>query len=201
LRIAGERRGNKDEVRRTPARYNQGMGVKTLMTVSEFEHLPDDELRHELDRGELQSMPPASDEHGSVSAGIVILLGRFVKEHSLGRIYTADTGFVLGSDTVRAPDVAFVTRERAAVQRSFFRGAPDLAVEVYSPSESIPQLMRKVRQYLDAGCHTVWVVYPEEKQVHVIARSGEDRILSSGDLLEAPDLLPGFSVAVELLFE
>jgi Uma2 family endonuclease len=177
------------------------MGVKTLMTVPEFERLPDDDLRHELDHGALLSMPLASDEHGSVSAGIVVLLGCFVKEHSLGRVYTADTGFVLSPDTVCAPDVAFVHRERVAVRRSFFRGAPDLAVEVYSPSESIPQLMRKVRQYLNAGRHTVWVVHPEEKQVHVMTRSGEDRIVSSGEVLESPDLLPGFSVAIDSLFE
>ena len=61
--------------------------------------------------------------------------------------------------------------------------------------------MRKVRQYLDAGCHTVWVVHPEERQVHVMTRSGKDHIVSSGEILESPDLLPGFSVAIDSLFE
>ena len=64
-----------------------------------------------------------------------------------------------------------------------------------------PHLMRKVRQYLDAGCHPVWVVYPEEKRVHAVSRSGDDHILSSGDVLDAPQLLPGFSVAIDSLFE
>jgi Uma2 family endonuclease len=177
------------------------MGVKTLMTLKEFERLPEDDLCHELDHGEVVSMPPASDEHGDVCAEIVRVLRNFAKERGLGRVYGGETVFVLGPDTVRVPDVAFVVRERAALRRSFFPGAPDLAVEVYSPSESIPHLMRKVRQYLDAGCHTVWVVYPEEKRVHVVSGSGDDHILSSGDVLDAPQLLPGFSVAIDSLFE
>lgn len=129
------------------------------------------------------------------------MLRNFAKAHRLGRVYTGETAFVRGLDTVRVPDVAFVRMERAALRRGFFPGPPDLAVEVYSPSESVPQLMCKVRQYLEAGAHTVWVVYPEQKQVHVMSRSGEDRILSAGEVLDAPDLLPGFSVAVESLFE
>lgn len=177
------------------------MGAKTLLNVQDFERLPDDGLRHELDEGELISMPPASDEHGDVGAEIVTLLRTFAKKHSLGRVYTLDTGFILGEDTVRAPDVAFVRKERAALRRAFFEGAPDLAVEVFSPSDSVPQLMRKVQQYLRAGSHTVWVVYPETKQVHVFEAAKEDRILDANDILEAPELLPGFSVRVEALFE
>lgn len=177
------------------------MGVKTLMTRAEFERLPDDGQRHELDHGELVSMPPASDEHGDVCAEIVRVLRNFAKAHSLGRVYAGETGFLLAPDTVRVPDVAFVKQPRAELRRSFFPGAPDLAVEVYSPSESIPQLMRKVRQYLQAGCRLVWVVYPDERRVHVLGSAGEDQILSSGDVLEAPDLLPGFAAPIDSLFE
>lgn len=177
------------------------MGVKTLMTRRDFERLPDDGRRYELDHGELVSMPPACDEHGDVCAEIVRLLRNFAKANNLGRVYAGETGFVLGPDTVRVPDVAFVRRSRAELRRSFFPGPPDLAVEVYSPSESIPQLMRKVRQYLEAGCRLVWVVYPEQRQVHILGSAGEDRILSSGDVLEAPDLLPGFAALVDSLFE
>ncbi len=177
------------------------MGAKTLLTVQDFERLPDDDLHHELDEGELLSMPPASDEHGDVSAELVRVLRNFAKEHALGRVYTAEASFVLSPETVRVPDVAFVRKERAAIRRAFFQGAPDLAVEVFSPTDSVPQLMRKVRQYLDAGCHTVWIVYPETREVHVIERGGEDRILGPADTLDAPELLPGFSVPVGALFE
>jgi Uma2 family endonuclease len=177
------------------------MGAKTLLNVQDFERLPDDGLRHELDEGELISMPPAGFEHGDLGAEIVRSLRNYAKEHSLGRVCQADTGFLLGPDTVRAPDVAFVRRGRVLQRPGFFEGAPDLAVEVFSPSDSVPQLMRKVQQYLRAGSHTVWVVYPETKQVHVFEAAKEDRILDANDVLEASELLPGFSVRVEALFE
>jgi Uma2 family endonuclease len=178
------------------------MGVKTLLSVEEFERLPDDDLRHELDEGEVLSMAPASDEHGDVGAEFVFRLRGFVKEHALGRVYSVDAGFRLSKDVVRAPDVAFVRQERLGLghHRSFFPGAPDLAVEIFSPSDSVPQLMRKVRQYLEHGSQTVWVVYPETQQVHVFQSGAADRILEAGDLLEAPELLPGFSVLVGELF-
>jgi len=177
------------------------MGVKTLLSVEEFERLPDDDLRHELDEGELLTMAPASDEHGDVGAEFVFRLRGFVKEHALGRVYSVDAGFRFGKDIVRAPDVAFVRMERLGLghHRRFFPGAPDLAVEIFSPSDSVPQLMRKVRQYLEYGSHTVWVVYPETQQVHVFQSGAADRILEAGDLLGAPEL-PGFSVQVGELF-
>jgi Uma2 family endonuclease len=176
---------------------------KTSLSVEDFAKLPDDDLLHELDEGELLTMAPASDEHGGVEIEIARVLANFVKQHSLGRVYGSDTGFVLGPDTVRSPDAAFVRKARLSptYHRTFFPGAPDLAVEVFSPSDSVPQLMRKVRQYLKAGSHTVWIVYPETKQVHVFEAAGPDRILHPGDVLEAPTLLPGFSVPVASLFE
>lgn len=177
------------------------MSVKTLTTVEELAHLPDDGLRYELDEGELITMAPASEGHGGITAEVVRLLANFVREHNLGRVLTPDTGFRLADDTLRCPDIAFVRKDRVTGRWTFFQGAPDLAVEVFSPSDSVAQLMRKVHQYLKAGCHTVWVVYPETKQVHVLEASGSDRILDADEVLEAPELLPGFSVRVQSLFE
>ncbi|MBM3745377.1 MAG: Uma2 family endonuclease [Acidobacteria bacterium] len=177
------------------------MSVKTLITVEELAHLPDDGRRYELDERELITMAPASEGHGGLAAEVLGVLRNYVKEHSLGRVFSSDTGFRLADDTVRAPDVAFVRKERLTGRWMFFQGAPDLAVEVFSPTDSVAQLMRKVQQYLRAGCHTVWVVYPETRQVHVLEASGSDRILEAADQLEAPELLPGFAVTVAALFE
>ncbi len=177
------------------------MATKTSFSIAEFERLPDDGMRHELDEGELITMPPAGFEHGDTSVSIITVLATFVKQHGLGKVLSTDTGFVLGEETVRAPDAAFVRKERLVRTKGFFRGAPDLAVEVFSPSDSVPQLMRKVRQYLDAGTHTVWVFYPETRQVHMFESGKKDRILERDDTLEAPELLPGFSVKVDSLFE
>jgi Uma2 family endonuclease len=173
------------------------------MTADELEQMPDgDSVLIELDEGELITMPLAGADHGYRGIEITMILGNYVKNHKLGRVYAADTGFRLRDDTVRAPDVAFVRAERVSKPhgKGFAKGAPDLAVEI-SPSDSVPQLMRKVKQYLAAGCHTVWVVYPERQEIHVFEGSGVDRLLHAGDTMEAPELLPGFCVPVSDLFE
>jgi Uma2 family endonuclease len=180
------------------------MSSKTLLTADELEQMPDDDsVRLELDEGELITMPPGGFDHGDYESNIGSLLKYHVKKHKLGKVLIGETGFRLRDDTVRAPDVAFVRRERVAAVRShgFGKGAPDLAVEIFSPSDSVRQLMRKVKQYFAAGCHTVWIVYPEEREANALEASGADRLLKGDDLLEAPELLPGFSVRVADLFE
>ena len=137
------------------------MSAKTLLTADELELMPDDDtVQVELDEGELVTMPPAGEEHGDCETTIILILGEFVRTHGLGKVYTGDTGFRLSRDTMRSPDVAFVRKERVEAIRSkgFAKGAPDLAVEIFAPSDSVRQLMRKVKQYFAAGCHTVWIV-------------------------------------------
>jgi Uma2 family endonuclease len=180
------------------------MSRKTLLTADELELMPDDDsVRTELDEGALISMPPAGWDHGDSETEILAILRNYVKKHRLGKVLSGDTGFRLRDDTVRSPDIAFVRQERVAALQSkgFARGAPDLAVEIFSPSDSVAQLMRKVKQYFAAGCHTVWIVYPETQEVHVIEASGADRLLRREDTLEAPELLPGFSIRAGEFFE
>jgi Uma2 family endonuclease len=179
------------------------MSSKTLVTAAELERMPDDDsVRIELDEGEIISMPPAGMEHGDMGAELNLLLGLYVKQHNLGKVYLADTGFKLSDDTVRAPDVAFVRKARLAEVhcKGFGTGAPDLAVEIFSPSDSVRQLMRKVKQYFAAGCHTVWIVYPERSEIQVLDAAGGDRLLGLGETLDAPELLPGFSASVDRIF-
>lgn len=177
------------------------MATKTLLTVEQFERLPDDGMRHELDEGELISMPPTFGLHGKVLTETVYMLRSFVGPHSLGLVVT-DTGFRLSADTLRAPDVAFVKAERARALdlESRFESAPDLAIEIISPSETADEIAHKVGQYLRAGA-MVWVLYPKDRTVHVFESARNARILEGDDLLEAPSLLPGFSVPVSKFFE
>jgi Uma2 family endonuclease len=180
------------------------MGVKTMLTIEELGRLPNDEdLRLELDEGELIKTPPEGLEHGGIKAVILYRLCKYVKENPIGKVFPSDTGFVLGEGTLRSPGLAFVRKDRlpAVRQTGFFRGAPDLCVEVVSPSESGPQLMRKVRQYLKAGARTVWLVYPATREVYTCDAMGGDRILREDEILDAPDLLPGFAVRISELFE
>jgi len=180
------------------------MSTKTLLTADEFELLPEDDSDFvELDEGEVITLPMATERHGHVESTIIALMYGYVKPRKLGRVYTGDTDFRLSADIMRKPDIGFVRQERVlnlAGDRAI-PGAPDLAVEIFSPSNSFPQLMRKTRQYFAAGCHTVWIVYPETREIHVIEASGGDRILHAGDTLDAPELLPGFSVPVSEIFE
>jgi Uma2 family endonuclease len=180
------------------------MSTKTLVTADDLELMPDDDsVQIELDEGELITMPLAGWDHGDRENHIAFLLTLHVREHQLGKVFTGDTGFRLSDDTVRAPDVAFVRKERVESIRSkgFAKGVPDLAVEIFSPSDNVRQLMRKVKQYFAAGCHTVWIVYPERREINVLEASGADRLLTASDTIDAPDLLPGFSVPVAELFE
>jgi len=172
------------------------MATRTLLTLEQFEQLPDDGMRHELDEGELIStMLPTVGIHGKVQTKIVRLI-----PESLG-LTLVESGFRLTSDTVRAPDVSFIRSERAAQMdlNRRFEGAPDLAIEIISPPETAEDIVHKVSQYLNAGA-IVWVVYPKQRAVHVYESSKNARILEAEDLLECPTLLPGFSVRVADIF-
>ena len=107
------------------------------MTAAELIRLPRGRHRYELVKGELLTMSPSGEEHGAVIVNLTLLLGQYVKANNLGVLYAAETGFKLESDpdTVLAPDLAFIRRERVGIRSKGYRcGAPDLAVEVLSPS-------------------------------------------------------------------
>jgi Uma2 family endonuclease len=176
------------------------MASKTLLTLEQFEQLPDDGMRHELDEGELVSMPPTAIIHGKIQSRTATVLTNFVDRRSLGIVVT-ESGFQLSYETVRAPDVSFIPAHRITEANldGRFEGAPDIAVEIISPSESASDIAHKVEQYLHAGAE-VWVVYPRSRTVHVFEPSKSARVLEAADLLESPTLLPGFSVRVSELF-
>ena len=182
------------------------MSTKTHLTIEEFEKLqPEEGFRYELDEGELVTMTFPSARHNLVGGNIYRVLWQFAQQHSLGTVFPSGTGFLLSVEppTLRGPDVCFVRAERAAkidVDENKIPGAPDLAVEVFSRFDTGKAMSRKVQQYLKAGAHTVWVVYPDTKEVNVIDKSG-DRWLDASDTLDAPELLPGFSVPVASFFE
>jgi Uma2 family endonuclease len=161
--------------------------------------------RCELIRGELIRMSPAGSEHGRVVANITVPLGMFVKQHSLGTVFGAGTGFRIGRDpdTVRAPDVAFVTAQRlgAKLAPGFFPGPPDLAVEVLSPGDRAGEVLAKVQDWLEAGCRAVWVADPRTRTVTVYRSPSDIVVLGKSETLSGGDLLPGFSLSASEFFE
>src|SRR5687767_3198613 len=143
-----------------------------LMTAEELLRLPDDGMRHELIRGELRTMPPAGWGHGRHSMRAAVSLDAYVEAHELGEVVGSDTGFVLTRtpDTVRAPDVAFVRRDRlpsSDAQAGYYVGAPDLAIEVISPNDLYAEVNAKVAQWLAHGTRLAFVVNPRRLTVAV----------------------------------
>lgn len=166
--------------------------------------LPDNERRDELEAGWLISEPLPSLLHDQVRRRLERILEVAVATHRLGEVF-GEAGFVLARnpDTVRGPDLSFVTRERlVGIDYSrFFEGAPDLAIEVLSPSNRPYQVRAKVADYLAAGCRLVWVVNPARRSVTTYRTVLDPRVLGADDALECEDLIPGLSIRVESIFE
>ena len=177
---------------------------KTMLTAEELLHLPT-AGRLELVRGELYEMPPAGARHGDIASEIGALLRGHVKAHQLGRVFAAETGFIVqrDPDTVRAPDASFVAMNRlppGELPIGFLELAPDLAVEVVSPGDTTREVLEKVEDWLRAGTRLVWVVYPATRTV-TVHRSLEDvSELSGSDMLDGQGVVPGFSCQVRNLF-
>jgi Uma2 family endonuclease len=164
----------------------------------------DEPGRHELVRGRFRTMSPASPWHGAVAMRIGIRVGAFVEQHGLGLVFAADSGFLLARDpdTVLAPDVAFVRRSRLDNLRAcgFFDGAPDFAVEVVGPRESVPATQRKARSWLAHGTRLVWVVDCERQVVTVHRPDDVPAEHGAGATLSGNDVLPGMALAVDELW-
>jgi len=178
---------------------------KALMTADELWQLPNDDHRYELVAGELIQMSPSGFLHGKVAMTLGSLLREHATKHSLGVVCAAETGFKLrqNPDTVRAPDVAFVTRERVPAEwepEGFWLGASDLAVEVVSSSDRFDAVLEKVEEYLAAGVRLVWVVLPRTRSLMVYRSAREAKILHGKDDLSGEDVLPGFVCRVKEIF-
>jgi len=175
------------------------------MTAGELLAMPDDGYRYELVKGALIRMAPAGSEHGEVAMDLAGPLHRYVKEHNLGKVYAAETGFKLESDpdTVRAPDIAFVGSERVKQTgrpKGFWPGAPDLAVEVVSPSDIVSEVENKVAEWLSAGAQMVWVVSPKLHAITIYRSLTDIVMLTEKDTLDGGDVVPGFQIRVAEIF-
>lgn len=174
------------------------------VTADELLAMPDDGLRRELIEGEVFVTPPPGEEHAVIAAEILISLGNHVRVARLGRVHT-EGGFRVASapDTVMAPDVAFVSRERieqAAIGRGYRAGPPDLAVEVVSPGDSFVEVEAKVARWLAAGCRMVVVVNPARRAATVYRSRDDITLLTEGDVLDGGEVVPGWKLPLRELF-
>jgi len=175
------------------------------ITAEDLLRLPDDGFRYELVKGELRKMPPAGIEHGYLANRASWRLTQHVETHQLGKVFAAETGFQLTSnpDTVRAPDVAFVSQQRVeevGLVRGYWPGAPDLAIEVISPNDTYTEVEGKVFTWLDAGTRMVVVVNSRQQTVTVYRSLTDITILTKSDTLDGNDVVPGWTLPIADLF-
>jgi Uma2 family endonuclease len=175
------------------------------MTAADLLRLPADGHRYELIRGELRQMAPAGPTHGRLAMRLAAHLFQHVETHHLGTVYAAETGFQLtqNPDTVRAPDVAFVSRQRLEAvgeTEGYWPGAPDVAVEVISPSDRYTDVEDKVVEWLEAGSRMVIVVNPRQRSVTVYHSRTDVVRLTEEDMLEGGDVVPGWQLPIREVF-
>jgi Uma2 family endonuclease len=178
-----------------------------LMTEEELLALPEDGWQYELVEGRLVRMPPSGLRATQIAFIIGAALFAFVQPRKLGVVTGADGGYRLGPGTDLAPDVGFIRADRLPPRSSpdydrLVSGAPDLAVEVASPTQRRSALRRKAQRYLAAGTQLVWIVWPKHRQIEVW-RPGDTQpaaTLGVADSLDGGDVLPGFTYPVSDIF-
>jgi Uma2 family endonuclease len=175
------------------------------MTADDLWKLPDNGMRRELVHGELREMTPAGFDHGRVAQTVGFLLTGHVRENALGETLAAETGFVIerDPDTVRAPDAAFVSRERheqIGPTKRFWPEAPDFAAEVVSPEDTFREVEEKALQWLDAGTKAVLVVDPARRTATVYRGREEVHVYEGDQTIDLDDAVPGWRLALADLF-
>lgn len=182
-----------------------------ILTAQDLMAMEDGEWLYELVKGRLVRMPGVGGGHGHINLQVASQLNTYVGQHGLGIVLVGEIGFLLSGpgepDTVLAADVAFVRSEHVPARESpewasYWRVAPDLVVEVVSPSQFRPEMAAKARPWLKAGARLVWLLWPAQQQID-IWHAGETQpgvTLRSTDTLDGADVLPGFTVPVASFF-
>jgi Uma2 family endonuclease len=174
-----------------------------VWTDEELEALPKDGHKYELLEGDLITSPIHLN-HGRLCVRIGSMLLAHVETHDLGDVFDSSTGFRLSDDLLLSPDVAFVSKARmkslAPRLDKFFPGAPDLVVEVLSPSDRMTQINRKLEHYLEHGTKLAWLINWQKEQVHIYTPDGLESLTDPDDTLGGGQILPGFKCKLRRLF-
>jgi Uma2 family endonuclease len=177
------------------------MATTRQVTIAEVELSPP-EFNWELIKGEVVAVNPTSLHAAAVGARILTFLNAHVLATNAGLVVGPDAGFVIFPDqnTLLAPDVSFITAPRVpsfAAQQHFARLAPDLVVEVMSPSDRMTDALRKISLYLEAGVPLIWLVEPGTRTLSVFEPDRPPVRLAGDQIVAAAAILPGFSMRVD----
>ena len=176
------------------------MSARTLMTFEQFEQYHDDGLKHELLKGEHIVVPPPKFRHTRLQQKIQDALRPYVRERGLGEVYI-EAGFKLSANSWLQPDLSVVRTKQLDASRNadYLEGAPAIAIEVASESNTAVQLDMKMELYFAHGSEEVWVVYPTTRRIRVHRPDGTSRSVEANGELRS-EVVPGWSLAVESIF-
>jgi Uma2 family endonuclease len=173
---------------------------KRRWTEADLLCLPDDGRKYELVDGRLVEVPTGG-RHGKIAVELCVRLYPATKPWAT--MFDSSTGFRMAQGNIRSPDVSVMRTERlpdGKAPEGFVDGAPDLAIEVISPSETMSALLTKMAEYFESGAQEVWLLFPERKQVHRYRAELVVEVLNEDDTLNGAPLLPDFTVRVGDLF-
>lgn len=177
------------------------VSASTALTYEDYLELPNDGKRYEIIEGELFVNPAPNTKHQTVAMNLALALGAFVRREGLGRVYFAPYDVVLSVSDVLQPDLMFITREREQlITRANLQGAPNLVIEILSPSTQRLDATLKLKRYDRFGVDEYWLADPETESIAVYRRSNELlELIDTPDPLTSP-LLPDFALAVREVF-
>jgi len=180
---------------------------KKLWTEAELQALPDDGYNYEVVNGELVMSPKNNFQHENLCGRLFLELANFNRQHRLGVVLGSNLGCWMNNRNCRAPDISFIPKARLQTlgfrpsTRKFLPGAPDLAVEVVSPSNTRAEIDERLKDFFASGAQIAWVVHPDEEFVEICHSPTDRKMLGVGAELEGEDLLPGFRYPIRDLFQ
>lgn len=178
---------------------------KKVWTEAELEALPEEGYSHEVVNGELVMSPKNNWFHGDICAHLITAMRTFADTHHLGAVWDSSTGFWMENLNCRAPDISFVRKERLRGlkrrEARFFQGAPDLAVEILSPSNTRRDVDERLADFFSSGAKLAWIIDPDRELVEICHSTTQRRLLGPGGSLDGETLLPGFQYPVADLFK
>jgi Uma2 family endonuclease len=176
-----------------------------IWTDDELMSLPDGN-RYELINGELIDMGNSGALHGYVCSILVMALMNYILPKKLGIVLDSSTAFTMKNGNKRSPDISFVSKEKLQgleeLPDGFLDGAPDLAIEVLSPNNTIAEIHQKLVEYFENGSRLVWVINLKQHYVLVYRSAQEpDRLLKQSDTLDGEEVIAGFTMPLSELFQ
>ncbi|NJN88142.1 MAG: Uma2 family endonuclease [Leptolyngbyaceae cyanobacterium SL_7_1] len=184
----------------------QAKTEKQVWTDEKFMALPKDGHRYEIVNGDLIDMGNSGALHGNIAIVLSSALFGVVSAQKLGALFDSSTAFKMKSGNKRSPDISFFAKERlqgmTELPTGFLEGAPDLAIEILSPGNTVEEIDDKITEYFENGARLVWVISPTQHYVLIYRCAQEpDRLLKSADSLDGEEVIPGFTVPVANLFQ